>query len=40
MKYYEDLLKLEVFTFEDAQAVIGNVEATKDAAKIQEEWSG
>jgi predicted transcriptional regulator of viral defense system len=29
MKYYEDLLKQEVFTFEDAQAVIGSVEATK-----------
>lgn len=29
MKYYEDLLKLEVFTFEDAQGVIGGNEATK-----------
>ncbi len=29
MKYYEDLLKQEVFTFEDAQAIIGSVEATK-----------
>jgi predicted transcriptional regulator of viral defense system len=29
MKYYEDLLKQEVFTFEDAQTIIRSIEATK-----------
>lgn len=31
MKYYEDLLKLEVFSFKEAQNIIGNVETTKKA---------
>lgn len=29
VKHYEDLLKQEVFTFKDAQAIIGNAEAAK-----------